>query len=131
MTEIKIYKCDYCDATFTVIQYCKEHEILHENNNLANSLFKNGKTLEEINNITRIWKTIPEHMKNITKDNCFIIEYLQCCGKPAYRIENINLDGSFEVGGKGSGSYICEHMYISSHYLQKSYNIKDLYIHKD
>ena len=96
------YKCDHCGDTFSTEEECLRHEDKHVRIDKANKMLKEGKTLEEINNECNIWYSVPDYLLNITTDNCFTIQYLQCCSKPAYRIKYINMTGALSVWGCGS-----------------------------
>ena len=69
-----------------------------------------GKTLGKINVECHLWSEVPEYLKNVTKDNCFVIRYWQCCDNPAYRIVSITNKGQLQLWGCGSwnGYYGCE-----------------------
>ena len=97
-----IYKCDYCGELFSSEEWCLEHENTHKRSEKANEMLDEGKTLEGINNECHLWPEVPKHLKNVTKDNCFVISYWQCCDKPAYRIVSITHKGRLELCGCGS-----------------------------
>ncbi|MBD9181077.1 MAG: hypothetical protein EGP79_02085, partial [Roseburia intestinalis] len=77
-------------------------EIRHERIEKANEMLDEGYTLKQINDECEIWGSVPEHLENVNKDNCFKISYWQCCDKPAYRITDIFFDGKVNVRGCGS-----------------------------
>ena len=104
MEKLIKYKCDYCGELFSSEEWCLEHEELHKKSEKANEMLNTGKTLEEINNECHLWYEVPEYLKNVTKDNCFVISYWQCCNKPAYQITHIYFDGYVDVRGCGSWS---------------------------
>ena len=104
MEKLIKYKCDYCGELFSSEEWCLEHEELHKKSEKANEMLNTGKTLEEINNECHLWYEVPEYLKNVTKDNCFVISYWQCCNKPAYQITHIYFDGYVVVRGCGSWS---------------------------
>ena len=112
------YRCDYCGELLNSEEICIEHEDKQLRVNKANEMLQNGFTLQEINNETNIWRKVPEHLKNVTKDNCFIISYWQCCNKPAYQITYINFrdyDCSVDVRGCGSWSgYYGKELFLDS-----------------
>ena len=60
-------------------------------------MLKEGCTLKQINDECKIWNSVPEHLENVNKDNCFKISYWQCCDKPAYQIVQIYFDGKVNV----------------------------------
>lgn len=99
MKEIITYKCDYCEETFTNKVQAKDHEDIHKEHEKVNRMLKNGSTLGEINKIFKIWPNLPDHLIEVTKDNCFIIRYLQGCEKPAYRIDDISIYGKLHLSG--------------------------------
>ena len=79
-----------------------EHEESHRKSEKANEMLSGGKTLKEINNECHLWSEVPDYLKNVTKDNCFVVSYWQCCDKPAYRIVSITHKGRLELWGCGS-----------------------------
>lgn len=104
MEEIIKYKCSDCGRLFETMEQCIWHECRHESIKKANEMLRAGNTLQEINNKCKIWDSIPEHLQNIRKNNCFAISYLQGCDKPAYKIHRINMDGRVYLWGCGSWS---------------------------
>ena len=62
-------------------------------------MLDNGCTLQEIQDSCNIWYSVPEHLKNVNKDNCFTISWWQCCDKPAYQIKYIYMEISNEKFG--------------------------------
>lgn len=102
MEKVTRYKCDYCGKLFSSEELCLEHEESHRRSEKANEMLDAGKTLEEINNECHLWSEVPEYLKNVTKDNCFVISYWQCCDKPAYRIVSITHKGRLRLHGCGS-----------------------------
>lgn len=105
MKEVTRYECELCGDLFRTSEECEEHEHRHAAISKANELLKEGKTLQEINDITRIWTYgVPAHLKDVNKDHCFAISWWQCCNKPAYKIDRIYFDGRVRVWGCGSWS---------------------------
>ena len=83
MEKVIRYMCDYCGELFSSEEWCLEHEKAHKRSEKANEMLDEGKTLEGINNECHLWPEVPKHLKNVTKDNCFVISYWQCCDKTA------------------------------------------------
>lgn len=110
MEKVIRYICDYCGKLFSSEELCLKHEESHRRSEKANEMLDAGKTLEEINTECHLWSEVPYYLKNVTKDNCFVISYLQCCDKPAYRIVFISRNGQLKLWGCGSwsGYYYCE-----------------------
>ena len=108
MEKVIRYKCDYCSELFRSEEWCLEHEESHRKSEKANEMLDAGKTLGEINAECHLW--FEEYLKNVTKDNCFVIRYWQCCDKPAYRIVFITHKGRLQLWGCGfwNGYYGCE-----------------------
>lgn len=104
MEKVIRYKCDYCGELFDLETWCINHEESHRKSYEANEMLDAGKTLEEINNECHFWSKVPDYLKNVTKDNCFIISHWQCCDKPAYRIVSITYQGRLRLSGCGSWS---------------------------
>ena len=74
MEKVIRYKCDYCGELFGSEEWCLEHEKAHKRSEKANEMLDEGKTLEGINNECHLWPEVPKHLKNVTKDNCFVIK---------------------------------------------------------
>ena len=77
MEKVIRYKCDYCGELFSLEELCLRHEESHRKLEKANEMLDAGKTLEEINAECHLWSEVPIYLKNVTKDNCFIIRYWQ------------------------------------------------------
>lgn len=129
MEKITVYKCDYCGKLIDTQEECAKHEQRHRNVEGANEMLRSGATLEEINQRYGIWYSVPEHLKNVTKDHCFTISHWQCCDKPAYTIKGIGMDGRLYVFGIGSwnGGYGCE-VPIDSTNLKKVHSPDELFV---
>ena len=106
-----------------------EHEESHRKSEKANEMLSGGKTLEKINNECHLWSEIPDYLKNVTKDNCFVIKHLQCCNKLAYRIVSITHKGRLRLWGCGSwnGYYGCE-LSIRDNYLKNPRPKEELFV---
>lgn len=104
MEKVIRYKCDYCGELFSLEEWCLKHEESHRKSEKANEMLNGGKTLEEINNECHFWSEVPDYLKNVTKDNCFVISHWQCCDKSAYRIVSITRQGRLRLFGCGSWS---------------------------
>lgn len=104
MEKVIKYKCDECGGLFDTPEMALAHEIRHERIEKANEMLNEGCTLKQINDECEIWAYVPKHLENINKDNCFVISYLQCCDKPAYRIVSITHKGRLRLFGCGSWS---------------------------
>lgn len=129
MEKIIVYKCDYCGKLIDTQEECAKHEQRHRNVEGANEMLRSGATLEDINQRYGIWYSVPEHLKNVTKDHCFTISYWQCCDKPAYTIKGIDMDGRLYVFGIGSwsGGYGCE-VPIDSTNLKEVHSPDELFV---
>lgn len=108
------FKCPICGKLYEAGEYfIEEHLLDHAIEDRINELFfKQGKTLKEINDLYHIFDALikeaydgfkPCHY-NITKNNCFVIRYLQCCDFPAYQIVHIHRWMELDVWGNGSWS---------------------------
>lgn len=104
MEKVIKYKCEHCGDLFNTPQECEAHESRHIAIETANALLRDGKTLQEIQEVTGVWYRVPEHLKDVNKDNCFTIRHWQCCEKPAYQMTSIFFDGRVNVRGCGSWS---------------------------
>ena len=97
------------------------HLMGHVIDDRVSELWEAGKTLKEIDDLYHIFHSIMPDLPdsygsflechhNINKANCFVISYLQCCDKPAYRISEVDHNGKITVWGIGgwSGGYGCK-----------------------
>lgn len=67
------YRCSECGELFDTPEKALAHEIRHERIEKANEMLNEGYTLKQINDECEIWRSVPEHLKNVNKDNCFKI----------------------------------------------------------
>ena len=102
MEKVIKYRCSECGELFDTPDMAITHEIRHEIIEKANEMLNEGYTLKQINDECEIWDSVPKHLENVNKDNCFKISWWQCCEKPAYQIRHIYFDGKLEVRGCGS-----------------------------
>ena len=131
MEKVIKYKCSDCGELFDSEERCLEHEDRHERINKANGMLNDGHTLQEIQDACNIWYSIPEHLKNVNKDNCFVISYWQCCDKPAYRIDYIYMDGTVRVWGCGSwDGYYGNPVSLNSSDLKNPHSKDELFVDK-
>ncbi|MSS07092.1 hypothetical protein FYJ38_00365 [Clostridium sp. WB02_MRS01] len=133
MEEVIRYKCKYCGELLDTKVKCLAEEDKHERVVKANELLEEGYTLGEINTATNIWYEgeVPEYLLNVTYDSCFVVEYWQCCNKPAYQIIRINIDGSVRLSGCGSWSgYYGGDVNLRFRYLKNPRPKDELFIDK-
>lgn len=131
MEKVIRYKCSDCGELFESEEKCLEHEDRHERVNKANEMLDSGHTLQEIQDACNIWYTVPEHLMNVNKDNCFVISWWQCCDKPAYRIDYIYMDGTVRVWGCGSwNGYYGNPVSLNSNDLKNPHNKDELFVDK-
>jgi hypothetical protein len=134
MVVVTKYRCEHCGDLLNSEEKCLEHEARHLMIYKANELLEEGKTLKEINDETLIWSDwdkVPQHLENVTKDNCFTISYWQCCDKPAYQILYINFDGTVSVRGCGSwDGYYGNDLRLTDHSLRNPRPKEELFIDK-
>ena len=102
MEKVINYKCSECGKLFDTPDDALACETRHKRIEKANDMLNEGYTLKQINDECEIWGSVPEHLENVNKDNCFKISYWQCCDKPAYQITSIFFDGRVNVRGCGS-----------------------------
>ena len=102
MRKVTRYQCEYCGELFNTEIECFNHERRHEQLAKANGMLREGCTLLEINNHCFMWREVPKHLMNVTKDNCFVVSHWQCCDKPAYSIVDIDMSGRVKLWGCGS-----------------------------
>lgn len=98
------YRCSRCGKLFDTEDQCNGHEDLHKRITKANIMLDKGYTLQEINDACNIWYSVPTYLQKVNKDNCFRIDFWQCCSKPAYRIDRILINRKIRVYGCGSWS---------------------------
>ena len=92
-------------------------------------MLESGYTLQEIQDTCHIWYSVPEHLREVNKDNCFTISYWQCCDKPAYQIKCIYMDGKVNVCGCGSWSgYYGENLRLESNDLRNVHPKEELFV---
>ena len=79
----------------------------------------------------KIWSELPEYLEEVTEDNCFVISHWQCCEKPAYQIQEIEVGGRLYVSGVGSwyGAY-GGYLPINDHHLKRPYGKDKLYVYR-
>lgn len=102
--KVDSYKCIECGELYNSEYNAMTCMYNHIKQRLINIAWENGFTLHLLNYNYGLNLKLDDNQKNITKDSCFIISYLQCCDKPAYQIINIDINGKITVGGKGSWS---------------------------
>lgn len=131
MKKVIKYKCDHCSDLFDSEELCLKHENRHRRINKANQMLDEGYTFKQIQDECNIWYEIPKHLENVNKDNCFIISWWQCCNKPAYRIDTINMNGEVRVWGCGSWSgYYGNYVQLTSHELKNPRPKEELFVDK-
>lgn len=129
MEKVIRYKCDYCGELFSLEEWCLKHEESHRKSEKANEMLNGGKTLEKINNECHLWSEVPDYLKNVTKDNCFVISYWQCCDKPTYKIVSITHKGKLRLFGCGSWSgYYGSELDINNNILQNPRPKEELFV---
>lgn len=131
MKKIEMFKCEHCGELFLSEEQCLKHEKKEESIIEANKMLQNNCSLGEINNKCHLWEELPPHLEGVTKDNCFIVSHWQCCEKPAYQIQEINIGGDLYLSGIGSwyGAY-GGFVNPKSHHLKKVFSKEDLYVYR-
>ena len=130
MKKVVMYKCDICGRTFNSKEECLKHEQTERAVSTANQMLQEGKTLGEINTECQIWCELPAYLEDVTQENCFKVEYWQCCEKPAYTIKDIDLSGNLYLEGIGSWcGYYGGYVKISDHHLKHPYAKEELYVY--
>ena len=103
--EKTMYKCPDCNEPYDTYNRAARCAYEHAKETAINADFDSGSySLGTIWSIYGIGKELPDELKNITKDNCFVVSYLQCCDYPAYQITHISHYGDITVSGDGSWS---------------------------
>ncbi len=140
MKVVERYQCPECHKLEDCEYNITEHLLGHAIDERISQLWKQGKTLKEIDDLYHVFQgIIPDRPESygsflechhdITKDNCFKISYLQCCDYPAYRIIEVTHDGLLKVWGIGgwSGGYSD---YESLGCLREPRPLSELYVYK-
>lgn len=131
MEKVTMYKCKYCGELFESKYVCSDHEDRHERIYKANKMLKNGSTLKEIQDECNIWYKVPEHLENVNTENCFVISHLQCCNKPAYQIDYIDMNGKVRLWGCGSwNGYYGSDFELNSMNLKNPHPKEELFVDK-
>lgn len=131
MKKVERWECEHCGELFVHEESCKDHEEKHDINNSVNEMLKDGKTLGEINEKYKLWKNLPKHLIDVTKDNCFVISYLQCCDKPAYQILAITKQNKLRLNGKGCWSgYYSQDFSVDYYNLNDPRPLNELFVHQ-
>lgn len=99
--KVDSYKCKWCGTLFSNEILASQCAFKHAQTQLANAFLHAGHTLETIEYSCKFGWKLTDEQKNITKDNCFIVSYWQCCEKPAYSIVSIEDGGWLKLWGKG------------------------------
>lgn len=102
--ETIVYQCPVCkeyhkterEADFCIYKHYKEKCIEND--------WNYGFDLNYINYIYGLHMDLTPEQKNINKDTCFVISWLQCSDLPCYKITEIKEGGHFTVWGCGSWS---------------------------
>lgn len=129
MKKVIKYECCQCGDLFDSESICLKHEQRHKDIEKANEMLNDGATLQKINDICHVWYSVPEHLKNVTTNNCFTISYWQGCNKPAYKIDHIFMDGRVRVWGCGSwNGYYGNNIGIDSRNLRNVHNAEELFV---
>ncbi len=118
MKIVQRYECPVCHELESNEYSITPHLLGHAIDERISRLWKQGKTLKEIDDLYHIFCSVTpdnptsydnflECHHNVTKDNCFKISYLQCCDLPAYQIVEITHTGKLKVWGIGgwNGGY--------------------------
>lgn len=111
VSEVLSYKCNCCAELYDRESSACQCALDHAKENLAIALLNEGYPLDHINYRCGFRWPLKDEQKTITKDDCFKINWWQCCEKPAYRIVSINSSGMLKLWGKGGwngyyGGYI-------------------------
>lgn len=129
MKKVIKYKCEYCGELFDTEKQCLEHEDRHDRVLHANQMLQDGCTLKQIQDECNIWYKLPEYLEDVTTENCFVVSHWQCCDKPAYRIDYINMDGRVRLWGCGSwDGYYGNEVGLDYMYLKKPRPKEDLFV---
>lgn len=129
MEKVIKYRCSECGELFATPEEALACEARHRRIKKANVMLRHGYILKQINDKCEIWDSVPKHLENVNKDNCFKISYWQCCQHLACRITRICFDGEVHVSSCGSwNGYYSDHLKLSSSDLMNPRPKEELFI---
>lgn len=91
--KIEMFRCDMCGECYHTEYDAKHCEFFHQKVDFANYMLEQGKSLGFINYETATLCSLPDELKEVTKDTLFKISYLQCNDNYVYRVCIICYDG--------------------------------------
>lgn len=98
--EMNVFECPICGNRHTTEKLADICIYNHVKERCMNHEWNDGMTLGRINANYGVWLELPEYLENVTKDNCFVISYLQCSDEPIYKISEIKYNGAIHVWGR-------------------------------
>lgn len=125
--EKTMYLCPECNEPYSDVDRAERCLAVHiKGQGIREDFFENGMTLGQVWDKYSIGIDMPDECKDISKDNCFVVSYLQCCDYPAYQITDISPYGEIEVCGDGSwnGGYCSK---VGFHNLKDPRPLKELW----
>lgn len=100
--KVEMFRCDGCGHAYPTEYDARHCEFVHQKIDFANYMLKQGKSLGYINLETAALFTLPDELREVTKDTFFKINYLQCNDNYVYRICEVYDDA---VDVQNSGDY--------------------------
>ncbi len=125
--EVMVYKCNWCGELHNNEVFADKCVFNHAKIKLANTMLNKGYTLQSISWQCGFNWELSDQEKGVTKDNCFVIAFWQCCEKPAYQIIKIEYGGFLRLSGVGGRNGYSD--VISIDRLPKPHPKEDLYIY--
>lgn len=107
--EKTVFECPICYkkhdterlADMCIFDHIKERCIRHD--------WEWGMNLENLSRKYDLYRGLPDELKNVNKDNCFKIRYLQSCDEPVYKISEIKPNGAIHVWGMNKFKSSCNY----------------------
>ena len=88
--KVEMFRCDGCGRPYPTEYDAKRCEFEHQKFDFANYMLEQGATLGYINFETAMLHSLPDELREVTKDTFFKISYLQCNDGYVYRVSGIN-----------------------------------------
>lgn len=127
VTQLMSWQCPVCKKIYTDERRSQDCFDDHKTYRKVIRAWQTGKTLAETLSLCRYPQTIPDHLRNVTKNTCFQIPHIACHDHYAYHITDISENGIIRIAGRWrvwcnmdkwdatSGEYQVSHHDLSHH----------------